>query len=138
MSQTRTLYYMLQADVRSAYFNADNDHNPLVPAKCPKCGGAGRWGATELWGGRPTEVCGNCDACGGSGEADGLVPLFDNDAPAIEATLRPDGWIKCPGCGKSFSTADPYRWTGLRHVTCGQKIALTPPAAETYPSGCRS
>jgi glycerate kinase len=52
--------------------------------------------------------------------------------PAVEneprpASLRSDGWLLCPFCGKRFSTVNGDSWRRDRHLTCGQKIEIIPP-----------
>lgn len=88
-------------------FTDDNDHNPQVAQKCPKCDGKG--------------VC--CLQCQGLGLIDEPGEWFTNGEP--ERTVRPNayGFLQCPGCGTRFSRSDKNVWTGRRH-TCGQKIRL--------------
>jgi len=106
----------------AAKFTYENDHNPLIREDCPRCRGTGTISqddeTDEGWVAEKT----TCPKCEGEGITGGVVPYFINDAPLREACTYADGWIKCPSCGKRFSLSDPACWTGLRHITCGQKI----------------
>lgn len=44
--------------------------------------------------------------------------------PAIEATANRAGYIKCPGCGRSFSVGDSGAYWNEMHRGCGQKIRV--------------
>ncbi|HVF10677.1 MAG TPA: hypothetical protein VNA16_07735, partial [Abditibacteriaceae bacterium] len=59
-----------------------------------------------------------------SGTAEELTHYFDNDAPAIDAVVDTEGWLKCPCCGWRFTIKDKNVWTGRRHKRCGQKINM--------------
>jgi hypothetical protein len=105
------------ADPRSA-----PDHNPLVLEDCPTCQGRGekcevREGASTLW---------ECPDCRGEGITYALVPRFANDNPPVAVRVAEDGWVTCAHCGLRFALTDKDRWTGLRHVTCGQRLLLEP------------
>jgi hypothetical protein len=116
---------ILRPENRAKVFTDENDHNPLVPEGCRACGGTGICGEAvhidDNYAGEEDYIC---EICAGSGVTGRLVPFFDNQSEPVESAVRPDGWTRCPACGKMFSTADPYRWTGLRHVSCGQRITL--------------
>ena len=65
-------------------------------------------------------------------EARGRLAWLKNEAdwPAkdhepMAASQYTPGWIKCPFCGLRFYLADPDRWGGSRHLTCGQRIIDT-------------
>lgn len=111
-----------------ADFTDANDHNPVIPEDCPRCGGSGRMhvsGYEERDGlaihcdGRKT-----CDVCGGTGTTGRVIRYFDNDAPVIEVIPSADGWLTCPCCAWRFTVRDRRVWSGLRHVRCGQRIRL--------------
>ena len=55
----------------------------------------------------------------------------EQERPPMNANLKPDGWVKCPFCRKQFSTADDAVWRGDMHLTCGTKLILLSPAADT-------
>lgn len=66
-------------------------------------------------------------------EASGRVAWLKREAewPARENAPMPtmlygEGWIKCPFCGIRFSMLDKVRWSGERHLTCGQRISIHP------------
>lgn len=42
--------------------------------------------------------------------------------PIVRATPNQVGYIQCPGCGGSFSTADRNAFQNQMHLRCGQKI----------------
>lgn len=48
------------------------------------------------------------------------------DHHEMTAVVRPDRFVVCPFCGKAFSLDDSARWSGERHLTCGQRIRLEP------------
>ena len=97
------------------------DHNPWVLDDCPRCRGRGKVCEQPRPDVESLEECGECD---GSGTNYQIVRYFENDAPVQRAARDADGWIRCPGCGHQFSTADAHAWTGLRHVRCGQRIEI--------------
>jgi hypothetical protein len=103
-----------------AQFTAANDHNPLILQDCPHCRGSGK---RDLWSeDARTWTLDTCADCGGTGISGEVEHYFLTDTP--EATAIPDaeGWLRCPGCGIVFTTRDPHRWTGYRHLRCGQRI----------------
>jgi len=108
------------ADPRSA-----PDHNPLVLEDCPTCRGSG----TKCEGGPGFAALLECPDCHGDGTTYALVPRFTNDNPPVAAAVGDDGWATCPNCDLRFAPTDQDRWTGLRHVTCGQRLLLEPLAA---------
>ena len=105
----------------ASLYTDENDHNPIVAADCPKCGGLGRWSEDDEDGSHHDYVC---HVCRVTGAADVPAPLFDNDLPARETTADDKGWVRCPNCGKGFKLTDKHRWTGRRHTTCGQKLIV--------------
>jgi len=92
-----------------AVFSDGNDHNPWVLDDCRACG---QFGLDD------------CEQCGGLGTTGRAVRYFKNDASPRRARMRDDGCVRCPGCHAMFATDNPARWTGRRHITCGQKIEL--------------
>jgi len=44
--------------------------------------------------------------------------------------------IVCPRCGARFSMHDRWKWTGLRHRTCGQRIELVGVERQVEPIWC--
>ena len=107
----------------NARFDAENDHNPLMLQDCPECGGTGKRDIrSESARGGSIWTYGECSACRGTGITGDVEHYFLTDAP--EVTVIPDskGWLRCPGCGIAFTIRDPYRWTGYRHLRCGQRI----------------
>ncbi len=115
---------VLRAIDASQYFTDQNDHNPLVLAECPKCHGLGSWcEECEIEGRRVLALVG-CGVCNGSFTSGEVVRMWPDDREPMSATVQPNGWLRCPHCGKLFSTGSPASWTGRRHRTCGQKIVL--------------
>lgn len=108
--------YPRRADARPS--DAE-DHNPLVLEACPECHGEGTQ-CIETAGGASMDTC---PACEGVGVTGNVVRMFPNDSPALSAEAR-DGWVRCPNCQRRFALKDPHRWTGLRHVGCGQRIVV--------------
>ncbi len=50
--------------------------------------------------------------------------------PRLKVEVGPDGWLRCPQCGKRFATHGET-WNGRRHLTCGAELELieaAPPA----------
>ncbi len=50
--------------------------------------------------------------------------------PRLKVEVGPDGWLRCPQCGKRFATHG-QTWNGRRHLTCGAELELieaAPPA----------
>ena len=45
-------------------------------------------------------------------------------APPIGVQVS-SGWIVCPCCDLRFSVADPRRWNGKQHATCGQRLIVS-------------
>ena len=103
-----------------AVFTDANDHNPIVDEDCPHCSGSGKY-CKEEDGGYSLYLC---PFCNGSGVTGGKIPYFSNEQPEMEAFVDGSGWITCPNCQTRFSTNDAHRWTGKRHMKCGQKIKL--------------
>ncbi|HXT99748.1 MAG TPA: hypothetical protein VN903_02060 [Polyangia bacterium] len=98
------------------------DHNPLVLEDCPLCHGSG----TRCEGGPGYAALLQCPECKGEGTTYALVPRFANANPPLAVRAGDDGWLTCPNCGLRFAPTDRDRWTGLRHVTCGQRLLLEP------------
>ena len=44
----------------------------------------------------------------------------------IEARVRPNGYVLCPFCGKTFSSTSPSSWDGTRHLSCSVRLKLIP------------
>ena len=112
-----------------AVFTDANEHNPLVLQDCPACGGTGkRDRCYEDPSGAQVCALEECADCGGSGVTGEVEPYFsaeqDQQQAVAEATPNAEGWLRCPGCGVSFSTRDPHRWSGYRHLRCGQRIRV--------------
>jgi len=106
-----------------AQFTDANDHNPLILQDCPECRGTGQRNlCSEDASGARTWRLGYCSACGGTGITGQIERYFLTDAPEETAVPDADGWLRCPGCGIVFTTRDPHRWTGYRHLRCGQRI----------------
>jgi hypothetical protein len=106
-----------------AQFTAANDHNPLILQDCPECRGSGKRDLrSEDASGARTWTLGSCSACGGTGISGQIEHYFLADAPEATAIPDADGWLRCPGCRIVFTTRDPDRWTGYRHLRCGQRI----------------
>ena len=103
-------------------FTDRNDHNPLVPERCPNCQGAGTRCVESSSPTTVTVSCEECLHCRGTGKSGKTVRLFDNDNPEMELNIYSDVWIKCPNCEQSFALKDESIWTGRRHKKCGQKI----------------
>lgn len=56
-----------------------------------------------------------------------FVLLPDHSAilnPPMESLVRPNGWVTCPSCNRSFMPHDRRVWDGERHH-CGQQIVLS-------------
>jgi hypothetical protein len=96
------------------------DHNPEILEDCPACQGRGT--ICEEAGG--VASLDDCRECSGVGTTFNVVRYFSNDSPAKSARADADGWIQCPTCGFRFSTKDPDRWSGWRHMRCGQRISV--------------
>lgn len=50
--------------------------------------------------------------------------------PRLKVEVGPDGWLRCPQCGKRFAIQGET-WNGRRHLTCGAELELietAPPA----------
>src|SRR4051812_2856335 len=91
-------------------FTADNDHNPLVPDDCPRCGGYGKYDTftdpdPETGLARQVDLH-RCEVCGGSGRASVRVPYFDNAAEPVTVRLPANGLLRCPCCGWGFNVRD--------------------------------
>jgi uncharacterized Zn-finger protein len=118
--------YRRRAD---ADFRSAPDHNPLVLEDCPKCSGSG----TACEGGPGVAILLDCPACQGEGTTYAVVPRFANDNPPVAVHVGDDGWVTCDHCGLRFAPTDKHRWTGLRHVTCGQRLLLEPSTPAPQP-----
>jgi hypothetical protein len=111
---------------REAQFSEANAHNPLILQDCPACCGTGkRDHHTKLPGGGSMWELGICADCGGAGTTGEVEPYFLTEMPEATAMSDADGWLRCPGCGIVFTTRDPRRWTGYRHMSCGQRIRIS-------------
>src|SRR5450432_2685268 len=133
MNSTRTekLKRLLRASAYprrgQAKFTAANDHNPLILQDCPACRGTGKRDRRYYEDGQRVWALGTCAACDGTGNTGEIENYFVSEAskvPAATATPDADGWLRCPGCRIVFTTRDPHRWTGYRHIRCGQRIRL--------------
>src|SRR5262245_20541642 len=84
-------------------FTQENDHNPFVAEKCPKCSGMGK--ICEHYVQADGEVYSHdqCDRCKGTGHIDKPVRLFDNERVPIVVHPKADGWLICPFCGWIFT-----------------------------------
>jgi hypothetical protein len=49
----------------------------------------------------------------------------DAQKGALNASVRADGWVVCPFCGKTFSSKSDS-WDGERHTSCGVRLQLVP------------
>jgi hypothetical protein len=105
-----------------AQFTAANDHNPLILQDCPECRGTGKRDLFSKDASGARWTLGACSACGGKGITGEVEPYFLNDVPEVAARPNSEGYLRCPGCGIAFTTRDPHRWTGYRHIRCGQRI----------------
>ena len=106
----------------SADLRATADHNPLVLEDCPTCHGSGH--KCEMEPGVATLL--ECPDCHGEGTTYAVVPRFTNANPPVAIRVEDDGWVTCACCRNRFAPTDKDRWTGLRHVTCGQRLLLEP------------
>lgn len=107
-----------------ATFTDENDHNPLVLARCPKCGGHTTIGIAGPPG---IESDVTCPACGGAGtnfEVEPYYPEAVSKSELIDVAPNAHGWLECPRCNRRFLPTDGNVWTGLRHRPCGQKIRI--------------
>jgi hypothetical protein len=121
-----------------AKFTAENDHNPLILQDCPECHGSGKrdrrsagLGGGQIW------SLGSCEACAGVGITGNVEAYFTSDISAaapVAATPDADGWLRCPGCRIVFTTRDADRWTGYRHIRCGQRIPISSPISRRLES----
>lgn len=64
------------------------------------------------------------------------VASFSTARALVLEVEQVDGTVVCPACGLRFSTADRWRWTGVRHRTCGQRIRLHGVIAQIAPVWC--
>lgn len=111
-----------------AQFTDENDHNPLIKRDCPSCHGNGLMCRGTSSEGNHVAMTLPCTACGGKGASRRVVWYFEHDSGVtISAQVDIHGWVTCPGCGIRFKTTDKHRWTGRRHVTCGQLVDLKSP-----------
>jgi hypothetical protein len=110
---------------KDAVFTEENDHNPLIQKECPSCCG---YGKRDIPMKQHSEIVGYslaaCSECKGTGIIKGVQQYFENDNPEMEAEIDGSGWVKCSNCGIRFATYDRHRWTGRRHLRCGQKLVL--------------
>lgn len=74
-----------------------------------------------------------------------VVPIgADPDAPSTWKDTRSQaleteassGRIDCPACGLHFEVGDTWRWSGVRHRTCGQKLKLLGVEDQVQPVWC--
>lgn len=108
-----------------AEFTEENDHNPLIRKICPECKGYRKRDIKrEFPDGALSWTLTSCTACDGKGWVDGSQNYFDNDSDVVPAEVSAKGYVECPCCGWKFSIHDKHRWTGRRHMRCGQKITL--------------
>ena len=109
-----------------AEFTEENDHNPQIRKICPECKGCGKRDIKgELPDGTRTWTLTLCKGCAGKGWVEGTQKFFENDSEAMPVKVSAMGYVQCPCCGWKFSIKDKHRWTGRRHIRCGQKIMLT-------------
>ncbi|HEY1170296.1 MAG TPA: hypothetical protein VGH19_02895 [Verrucomicrobiae bacterium] len=110
----------------AAKFTDENDHNPEILQDCPKCHGCGRIDELSTRpDGTKIRTLKSCSACRGTGTTGEVERYFLTDDPEVTAIATPTGRLTCPKCGWHFTTNDPNRWTGRRHIRCGQKIKIT-------------
>lgn len=110
----------------AARFTDEEDHNPMVLQDCAVCRGTGRVdrnGPSSEGG--AVYAMEECPACGGKGITGEIERFFPADEPEFPAGVDSKGWVSCPKCGVRFSLRDPHRWTGRRHLSCGQKIKVS-------------
>jgi len=107
----------------TAVLSSDPDHNPIILEDCSACRGTGhRCDETST-----AYVLDVCAACAGQGVTGRLVRYFQNDSPEVRNADVANGWLTCPWCDRRFALHDSAVWSGLRHITCGGRIELTPP-----------
>ena len=116
-----------------AQFTMENDHNPLILQDCAECHGTGKRdrrydgpGSERVW------ALGSCDTCAGTGITGAVEPYFtspESGRPPVMAHADSEGRLRCPACEIIFHVTDPHRWTGYRHVRCGQRIRVVTEAA---------
>jgi hypothetical protein len=107
-------------------FSEANDHNPIVLESCPACRGHGK----VCFEGDGYAELDTCSACDGLGTTGNLVRRFRNDSAPLAARVNDFGAVCCPHCGVGFRIHSRDSWTGLRHMSCGQKIILIHDDAE--------
>jgi hypothetical protein len=44
----------------------------------------------------------------------------------LNAQIRPNGYVTCPFCQKTFLASSQSSWDGARHLTCGVRLKLVP------------
>lgn len=107
-----------------AEFSDENDHNPMVLQDCPTCRGTGENCEHFLDHGGEGYTLGTCPDCGGLGVIGEIERYFKEDCQQIDIFVDSNGWLKCPKCGIRFTIRDRHRWSGRRHLTCGQKLRI--------------
>ena len=115
-----------------AQFTTANDHNPLILQDCPACHGTGKRDRRHdgADGERVWEL-GSCSDCGGTGITGEVEHYFLTESAVAAGRPDAEGWLRCPGCGIVFTMRDPHRWTGYRHIRCGQRIQTSTDAASS-------
>lgn len=103
-------------------FTDENDHNPLVVAKCPVCFGTGSHCEHREESGQRVHMLTVCSSCNGEQYIPEVKQMFDNNSKSMPVRSYSDGWVKCPNCGRHFALKDPNAWTGRRCRGCGQKL----------------
>ena len=51
----------------------------------------------------------------------------DAQKGALDARVNSNGYVRCPFCGKTFSSSASGSWDGVKHVTCGVRLKLVSP-----------
>jgi hypothetical protein len=110
--------------VPASVFTDSNDHNPMVMPDCPSCGGRGKVCRHFTEDGVECHSLSECEACSGKGYLHDARPerLWPEEAEMIEVIRNPNGWVRCPNCGKAFKETGET-WSGRRHQ-CGQKLRI--------------
>ena len=106
----------------AAVLSSEPDHNPLILEDCSSCRGTGHQCCETA----AAYVLDACAACAGRGITGQVVRYFKNDSPEVRTADIANGWLTCPWCSRRFAIRDPAVWSGLRHITCGGRIEITP------------